>query len=198
VIGARTHVALAGHVGAGLDCSETGATAPSGPLLGLVDVARLGLAGHSMGGKISMLTASQDLRPRAVVGIDAVDAAGSPLPVSATDYPSVTPERMAAITVPIAMIGELTNATCSGALCQACAPAADNFPQYYEHAGHAPVEIDLGGPSPKSFRDAPPCRGRKGPTGAFPRGASPTPGGPARSPRFRSRRSVAAGWVART
>ncbi|MBK7071244.1 MAG: hypothetical protein IPH44_02975 [Myxococcales bacterium] len=157
LIGGPTHRDLAGYVVGILDWLDAQATATSGPLAGRVDAVHVALAGHSMGGKISMLAAASDPRPRAVVGIDPVDAVGSPLPVSATDYPSVTPELMGAITAPIAMLGELTNATCSGALCQACAPAADNFHQYYEHATHAAIEIEVMGASHMSFLDDPAC-----------------------------------------
>ncbi|MCE9572387.1 MAG: hypothetical protein K8W52_04460 [Deltaproteobacteria bacterium] len=156
LIGGPTHVQLAGYLGEVLDW-VAGPGNATGPLAGKVDATHIGLAGHSMGGKIAMLRATQDARPRAVFGVDPVDAAGSPLPVSATDYPSVTPELMAKVTVPIAMLGETTNATCSGALCQACAPAADNFQQYYTSATGPALQIEITGANHVSFLDNPSC-----------------------------------------
>lgn len=157
LIGGPTHKELAGYMGKVLDWVTTTATAPTGPLAGKADATRIALAGHSMGGKISMLTATADARVDAVFGIDPVDAVGSPLPVSPADYPSVTPELMDRISVPFAVLGETTNATCSGLLCQACAPAADNFHQYYEHAVHPALEIEVLGASHMSFLDDPAC-----------------------------------------
>lgn len=122
-----------------------------------VDESRVGLAGHSMGGKISMLFASQDLRPVAVAGIDPVDTAGGPFSEPDEDNPSVTPERMSQITVPILLIGETLNGTCDGVFCQPCAPVADNFQQYFEHATSPALEIEVVGANHISFLDDPDC-----------------------------------------
>lgn len=35
-----------------------------------------------------------------------MDAAGSPMPMSPDDYPSVTPELMPLLTLPIGLVGE--------------------------------------------------------------------------------------------
>ncbi len=157
LIGGPTHKELAVYVVQMLDWITTTGAMPGGPLGGAADVTRIGLAGHSMGGKISMLTATQDARVDAVFGIDPVDAAGSPLPVSEEDYPSVTPELMGQIAVPIAVVGETINATCTGLLCQACAPEEDNFHQYYENAAKPAIEIEIIGANHMSFLDDPAC-----------------------------------------
>ena len=79
------------------------------------------------------------------------------MPVSPEDYPSVTPELMTSIEVPLGILGETTNATCSGFLCQACAPEDNNFHQYFEHAATPAIEIEVVGANHMSFLDDPDC-----------------------------------------
>ncbi|NQT85331.1 hypothetical protein HQ560_01115, partial [bacterium] len=126
-------------------------------LSGRADPERIGLAGHSLGGKISLLLASEDDRPLAVFGVDPVDAAGGPLTSVGDEYPSVTPDRMDQIAVPIALLGEITNGTCTGFLCQPCAPEEENFHQYFEHATSPAIEIEVVGANHMSFLDDPDC-----------------------------------------
>ena len=123
----------------------------------VVDESKIGLAGHSMGGKLSLLFASQDERPVAVAGIDPVDAAGGPFSEPDEDNPSVTPERMSQIGVPLLLVGETLNGTCDGLFCQPCAPADDNFQQYFEHATSPTLEIEVLGANHMSFLDDPNC-----------------------------------------
>lgn len=157
-LGAPSHVELKEYLSAVLDwiAADT-ALGADGALLGLADSSRIGLAGHSMGGKISLLLATEDDRPLAVFGIDPVDAAGSPLPVSEDDFPSVAPELMGQLAVPLALLGETTNGTCEGFMCQACAPEDNNFHQYYLHAVSPALEIEVLGASHMSFLDDPDC-----------------------------------------
>jgi hypothetical protein len=108
-----------------------------------------------MGGKISLLVAAEDGRPSAVFGVDPVDAGGGPLGGSEEDYPSVTPALMPQISIPIALLGETVNAT--GGLGGACAPAEDNFHQYYLHAESKALEIEILGANHMSFLDDPNC-----------------------------------------
>lgn len=153
LFGGPSHRELRDHLVALLDWVELG----EGPLAGRVDTARIALAGHSLGGKISLLTATSDARVRAVFGVDPVDAGGGPLGGSAEDFPSVTPELMGEITVPIVLLGETTNATSSGFGGMPCAPEADNFHQYWQHATSAALEIDVTGANHMSFLDDPAC-----------------------------------------
>jgi chlorophyllase len=157
LVGGPTHLELKQYLVALLDWIEATGAAVDGPLAGKADVTRIALAGHSLGGKISLLTATDDPRPLAVFGVDPVDASGSPFPVSEVDYPSVTPELMGLITVPLGLLGETTNATCSGIGCQACAPAADNFQQYYQFATSPAQQLEILGASHMSFLDDPNC-----------------------------------------
>ena len=157
LIGGPTHVNLKDYLITVIDWIVRDAADPSGRLRGKADADHIGLAGHSMGGKISMLVATEDDRPLAIFGIDPVDSAGGPLPVSPTDYPSVTPELMDLVGVPAVFMGETTNATCEGFLCQPCAPQPDNFQQYYLHATNPALEIEVVGASHMSFLDNPNC-----------------------------------------
>jgi predicted dienelactone hydrolase len=157
LIGGPTHRDLADYLEAILDWIEANGATAGGPLQGKADATRIALAGHSMGGKVSMLVASEDARPKAVFGVDPVDAAGSPLATDPTQYPSVTPELMGSIHVPFVALGETTNATCSGIMCQACAPEADNFHQYFTNASSPALEIEVKGANHMSFLDDPNC-----------------------------------------
>jgi predicted dienelactone hydrolase len=153
LFGGPTHVDLGNYLAALLDWVE----ADTMVLSGKADAARIALAGHSMGGKISLLLASEDARPMAVFGVDPVDAAGGPIPMPEVDYPSVTPERMGSITVPLGLLGETTNGASEGIFGQACAPAEDNFQAYFDHAESPAIAIDVLGASHMSFLDDPEC-----------------------------------------
>jgi acetyl esterase/lipase len=137
-----------------LDWIDENAANPDGPLLGRADASRLGLSGHSMGGKISLLVCTEDIRPTASFTVDPVDAAGTPVVINPADYPSVTPELMDQIIVPLGLSGETVNATAEG---QACAPEEDNFHQYYLYAVTPAVEIEVLGANHVSFLDNPDC-----------------------------------------
>ncbi len=139
-----------------LDWVDTEGPAPGGVFGGRANPALLGLAGHSMGGKISLLVSTEDNRPLAVFGVDPVDASGGPTGGDPVDYPSVTPELMPQISVPLGLLGETVNAT-GGSMGQACAPAEDNFQQYYQHAVSPALEIDVLGANHMSFLDNPDC-----------------------------------------
>lgn len=84
----------------------------------VVDATKIALAGHSLGGDISVLAASGDPRVKAVVGWDPVDASN----------PSVVPEKMTGFTAKLAVIGETTDG--AGGF-MPCAPTADNYAAFY-------------------------------------------------------------------
>lgn len=117
------------------------------------DASLLGLAGHSLGGKVSLLSAANDARPDAVFGIDPVDSA-PPFSSAGPDYPSVTPERMGDISVPIVLLGETVDS--AGGFMN-CAPADQNFQQYYSAATSPALEIELVGADHMDFLDNPNC-----------------------------------------
>lgn len=117
------------------------------------DASRLGLAGHSLGGKVSLLSAANDSRPDAVFGIDPVDSV-PPFQSEGPNYPSVTPERMSDISVPIVLLGETVD---SAGSFQNCAPADQNFQQYYSASESPALEIEIVGADHMDFLDNPNC-----------------------------------------
>jgi pimeloyl-ACP methyl ester carboxylesterase len=146
----KTHRQQADYLSAILDWAVDG---EEGPLAGKVDGDRIGLGGHSMGGKLSFLLASEDPRPKAVFGVDPVDA-GPPVDFEPLDYPTVVPDRMGQISVPFVALGETLNGN-DGAM--SCAPAAGNFQQFFAHAQSPALEIDVLGANHMSFVDDPEC-----------------------------------------
>lgn len=148
----KTHLALKGYIIAILDWMEDNAGNAQGILQGQLDMSRIGIGGHSMGGKLSMLVASEDDRPKASFNIDPVDA-GPPIGNNPVDYPSVTPELMPQIDIPLGLLGETTNSTGL----QPCAPAEDNFQQYYIHATSPAIQIETLGANHMSYLDNPDC-----------------------------------------
>jgi dienelactone hydrolase len=99
----------------------------------------IAVAGHSLGGKVSINAAAIDSRIKAVVGWDPVDA----LPPFGNDgSQSVTPEMMGNVRVPIALLGELGDSM-GGLGGMACAPAADNYQQYFQAACQAPARLEV-------------------------------------------------------
>ncbi len=113
-----------------------------------IDAQKIALAGHSLGGKISVRAASLDARVKAVVGWD---------PVDSTNGGSVAPERVTGLTAKLAIVGETTNATCTGFLCQACAPAAENFATFYTPAPAPALQITVTGADHMDWVDDPTC-----------------------------------------
>jgi pimeloyl-ACP methyl ester carboxylesterase len=151
----RTHVELMNILVAILDWVEADGADPRGPLGGVANADEIALVGHSLGGKLSLLTAAHDPRPAWIVGIDPVDAAGGPGQLPNADHPSVTPELMPQISARLALLGETTNA--EGTFGQACAPADENFHQYFVHAQSPAIEIEFLHANHMSFLDDPNC-----------------------------------------
>ncbi len=144
-----THVELKDIVVALLDWLGDEAQAGNVP----ADTTNVGLAGHSLGGKISLLTATEDERVKAVVAIDPVDSA-PPGTFDTTNYPSVTPELMPSITATLAIIGETIDS--SGGF-QACAPGDENFQKYYDAATSPAFVLNVLDANHMSFLDNPNC-----------------------------------------
>ncbi|MFO8034303.1 MAG: hypothetical protein R6U88_03955 [Candidatus Bipolaricaulota bacterium] len=128
--------------------------ADGGSLSGLVDASRLGLAGHSLGGKLSFMVATQSASPVAVAGIDPVDGGG---PGGGDDdrFPAVVPGRMAELRVPILLIGaELGGEVRFG---QACAPEDRNYQRFFEAASGNAIEITQLDAGHMQYLDDPGC-----------------------------------------
>jgi chlorophyllase len=133
---ALSHTALAQIVVATIDWAAAENGRSGSALFGHLDLDKIGVTGHSRGGKQSIYAAILDPRIKAVFGIDPVDSGP---PVGGNDpvaFPSITPERMGELTVPFAAIGAGRGGeTTFFGLGPACAPAADNYAAYFDAAG---------------------------------------------------------------
>lgn len=99
--------------------------------------------GHSLGGKIAVMLAASEPAVRAVLALDPVNG-GRPFGGYSDALPDVVPEVVRAITVPILLFGETTNATASGPG-QACAPTDQNFQTFFDAVSNASwaIEVDV-------------------------------------------------------
>lgn len=101
------------------------------------DPARLGAGGHSRGGKVALLAATRDARVRASFNLDPVDSVG-PFSTPSPANPSVTPELMGALAIPLGFVGSSRGAEPAFPGSPPCAPAADNYAAYAAYAPAAP------------------------------------------------------------
>lgn len=139
----RTHRQMTQDVGLALNWLEVQA----GTRLQGIDPFNVYAVGHSLGGKIVLNRATTDQRIRAVVALDPIDSSPFDDPV---EYPSVTPELMGSLTIPLAFIGETNND-------EGCAPAAQNFDAYYQAAVGAALKVDTLQANHLSWIDTPDC-----------------------------------------
>jgi predicted dienelactone hydrolase len=138
-----SHVGLANSTSAIIDWVQDQEAQPGSLFHGKMDFSHIGASGHSMGGKISLLTAYDDDRIKAVADIDPVDT--SPLPTP--EFPSVTPELMPDIHIPTLLIGSSDGGQ--------CAPASDNYHQYFLYANEPSIEIEIEHSGHVTFCDLP-------------------------------------------
>jgi len=132
------HVRLAEDLRFVLDYLIDSAEDPGHPLFGRIDPERVGASGHSLGGKLSLLEAVTDGRVRAIGVLDPVDE-GNPLWDNPTRYPSVAPELMPQLSIPLLFIGaELGSILVSFS---PCAPEDENYQRFYEAANPPAIEI---------------------------------------------------------
>lgn len=130
------------------------------PFASSVDATRIGVAGHSLGGKLSTLITMDDDRIDALYAIDPVDGDPSPLGGGSPDRPDLVPSRGREITVPAGFLGETTNGMAGGGFgSMACAPSEQNFTQFYAAAAAAPwaAQWDVTGADHMDFLDDPDC-----------------------------------------
>ncbi len=95
----------------------------------MVDPHRIGVAGHSMGGKDAIWAAVDDPRFRAVVAIDPDDNGNV----------SVVNGRVSRLRAPLLLVG----AEVAWRGSQVCAPKAHNYQRFFEHAPPGTVELTL-------------------------------------------------------
>lgn len=143
------HVEAVRDVRGALDWLLARSQAAGDSLLGKIDPQRVGVMGHSLGGKLSVLAASDDARFGAVLGLDPVDGASF---CNATDCPDAI-ERLP-LPIPTAFLGETLDATANWGG-QACAPSGSNYQTFYAAAATPSLEVTLVGASHMSFIDEP-------------------------------------------
>ena len=132
------HRVLAADVRTIIDQLLATSADPESHLTGLIDASRIGTCGHSLGGKIAVLEAVDDVRICAIGLLDPVDG-GGPGIEDPVRYPSVAPEMMPDIDRPLLFIGAelggLTN------VFTPCAPVAENYQRFYEAANPPAIEV---------------------------------------------------------
>lgn len=109
------------------------------------DPDRIATAGHSLGGKLSMLVAADDPRVKAVIGWDPVDGGRAP---------NVVPAKMLLIHAAIAVIGETTDGSGGG---MPCAPLALDYQTFYAAAASPALQMTLVGADHMDWVDDPTC-----------------------------------------
>lgn len=121
---------------------------PTGPdasrVAGRADKDRIGLAGHSLGGKISLLVAEKDARVKAVLGIDPVDAG---TPQARADLAKIK----LPLGIPLFYIGETTSKM--GGLTP-CTPADANYEVLYTGSPAPVLTITVQGAAHNDFVDS--------------------------------------------
>ncbi len=101
-----------------------------------VDASAIGVGGHSRGGKATLLATTRDSRIKATFGLDPVDAVGPGQSPSA-ENPSVTPELMGLVKVPLGLVGSEYGGAGTFPGAPICAPTEDNYAAYASAATSA-------------------------------------------------------------
>ncbi|MEZ4267366.1 MAG: hypothetical protein R3F39_13380 [Myxococcota bacterium] len=120
---------------------------PASGLADQIDFARIGTAGHSLGGKTSVYAAVLDPRIGAVVAWDPVDC-GGPAFVGCPD--NLVPDLIADLAAPLALLGETTDAE-GTFISPACAPAGENYQAFYDASPVATRAVTIVGANHTSF-----------------------------------------------
>jgi hypothetical protein len=128
-----SHLAMAEDVTAVLDW----ALAANGPLAGLVDPARVGVSGHSLGGKVATMAAFADARVTALLALDPVNG-GNPVTGYSDALPDIVPDQVATLTIPVGFLGETPSSVGKSAFSPACSPTDQNFQTFFAAATLAP------------------------------------------------------------
>jgi dienelactone hydrolase len=128
--------------------AATGADS-STALYGKIDTSKIGLAGHSRGGQVTLLAGEGAAKGKiqGVFGLDPVDTSAAGVEARTS---------LGAIGVPVAFIGETTDST-GGLGGMPCAPAADNYLVLYSAASSPTVAITAINADHTMFEDASAC-----------------------------------------
>jgi dienelactone hydrolase len=127
------------------------ATADSG-LADRIDFSRIGVAGHSLGGKTSVYAAILDARIGAVAAWDPVDC-GGPAFVGCPD--NLVPDLMGGLTAPLALLGETTDEE-GTFISPACAPKGENYQAFYDASPVPTHSVTIVGANHTSFTGSTP------------------------------------------
>lgn len=132
------HVRLAEDVRFVIDYCVAATANVDHPLFGVIDASRIGVSGHSLGGKLSLLEAITDVRIDAAAVLDPVDV-GNPIFNDLRRYPSVAPELMPELKIPLLIVGaELGSEMVTFS---PCAPEDENYQRYFEAANPPATEV---------------------------------------------------------
>ena len=132
------------HVAEDVPAMIDWATDPNQSISQSVNSNAIGVGGHSLGGKISIMAAALDSRIGVVLGWDPVEGMGA----------QVIPEGLASIQAPLLLMGETLDSEGSF---QACAPADGNYTRFYEGAPNAALEVTVHGADHMDWVDDPSC-----------------------------------------
>lgn len=125
-------------------------------LEGAIDPERIGTSGHSLGGKLSLFAAAEDSRIKASATLDPVDG-GPPGGGDPSRFPSVAPEMMGGLQVPLLFIGnDLSREALSGSGTP-CAPEEENYERFFEAANPPAIEVTQLGVGHMQYLDNPDC-----------------------------------------
>lgn len=114
---------------------------------------RVGLVGHSLGGKLSFLAAAEEPSVRAVAGLDPVDG-GVPGTDDPVRFPRAT-DRMQEIPVPKLLIGAERGGEMQFGM--PCAPREANYERLFEQAADTAWEVTQIGAGHMDYLDNPNC-----------------------------------------
>ncbi|MGC9530322.1 MAG: alpha/beta hydrolase family protein [Candidatus Bipolaricaulaceae bacterium] len=118
-----------------------------------LDGERVGLCGHSLGGKLSFLAAAEE-DVRAVAGLDPVDA-GPPGLAESERFPKAVPEIVSGLKVPALLLGaELGGEIRFGS---PCAPPDLNYHTFYAAYQGPALEVTQLGAGHLDYLDNPDC-----------------------------------------
>ncbi len=113
-----------------------------------VDDTRVGMSGHSLGGKLALLASTLDPRVKASFVLDPVDGGG---PTGCSQPQCViVKDLMPQLAIPTGFLGETTDS--SGGF-QPCAPAANNYQAFYGKTKSPSLMVTALGANHMSFLD---------------------------------------------
>lgn len=118
-----------------------------------LDPERVGLAGHSLGGKLSFLVAAGEPAVRAVAGLDPVDG-GAPGIDDPIRFPSAV-AQIAGVAAPVLLLGAERGRLVR--LGPPCAPPEMNYTQFFAQAANPTLEVTQIGAGHMDYLDNPDC-----------------------------------------